>query len=63
MAFTRYSTDGPGTSLYVLEGADTFPGAVVVASERLDEDSRWRKVPDRHLLSVRRGSGATLSPL
>jgi hypothetical protein len=34
-----------------------------VASERLDEDPRWRKVPDRHLLSVRRGSGATLSPL
>lgn len=63
MAFTRYSTDGPGTSLYVLEGANTFPGAVVVASERLDEDSRWRKVPDRHLLSVRRGSGATLIPL
>ena len=63
MAFTRYSTDGPGTSLYVLEDAETFPGAVVVASERLNEDPRWRKVPDRHLLSVRHGSGATLSPL
>jgi glutamine amidotransferase len=49
--------------LYVFEDADTRPGAVVVASERLDEDPRWRKVPDRHLLSVRRGSGATLSPL
>jgi gamma-glutamyl hercynylcysteine S-oxide hydrolase len=63
MAFTRYSTDGPGTSLYVLEDAETVTGAVVVASERLYEDSRWRKVPDRHLLSVRRGAGATLSPL
>ena len=63
MAFTRYSTEGPGTSLYVLEDAETFPGAVVVASERLNEDPRWRKVPDRHLLSVRQGSGATLSPL
>jgi glutamine amidotransferase len=63
MAFTRYSTDGPGTSLYVLEDAEEFPGAVVVASERLHEDPLWRKVPDRHLLSVRRGSGATLSPL
>ena len=63
MAFTRYSTDGPGTSLYVLEDAEAFPGAVVVASERLYEDSRWRKVPGRHLLSVRRGAGATLSPL
>ena len=63
MAFTRYSTDSPGTSLYVLEDTETFPGAVVVASERLDVDPGWRKVPDRHLLSVRRGSGATLSPL
>jgi hypothetical protein len=26
-------------------------------------NTRCRKVPDRHLLSVRRGSGATLSPL
>jgi predicted glutamine amidotransferase len=63
MAFTRYSTKVQGNSLYFLEDADAFPGAVVVASERLDEDARWRKVPDRHLLSVRRDSGATLSPL
>jgi len=63
MAFTRYSTDRPGTSLYVLEDADTRPGAVVVASKRLDVDPGWRKVPDRHLLSVRRESGTTLSPL
>jgi gamma-glutamyl hercynylcysteine S-oxide hydrolase len=63
MAFTRYSTDGPGASLYVLEDAGAFPGAVVVASERLDRDPAWREVPDRHLLSVRRDSGARLSPL
>ena len=63
MVFTRYSTDGPGASLYVLEESERFPGAVVVASERLDRDPAWRKVPDRHLLSVRRESGATLSTL
>jgi glutamine amidotransferase len=63
MVFTRYSTDGPGNSLYVLEDAETFPGAVVVASERLDRDPGWREVPDRYLLSVRPESGATLSPL
>ena len=63
MVFTRYSTKGPGNSLYVLEDAGMFPGAAVVASERLDEDVAWREVPDRHLLSVRRGNGATLSPL
>jgi glutamine amidotransferase len=63
MVFTRYSTDGPGNSLYVLEDATGFTGAVVVASERLDEDPAWREVPDRCLLSARRGSGVTLSPL
>jgi glutamine amidotransferase len=63
MVFTRYSTDGPGNSLYVLEDAGAFPAAVVVASERLDGDRAWREVPDRHLLSVKRGSGARLSPL
>ena len=63
MAFTRYSTQGPGNSLYMLENAETFPGAFVVASEWLDRDPGWREVPDRRLMSVRRGSGATLSPL
>jgi glutamine amidotransferase len=63
MAFTRYSTEEPGNSLYFLEDAAAFPEAVVVASERLDGDSGWREVPDRHLLSVRRESGTSLSPL
>jgi gamma-glutamyl hercynylcysteine S-oxide hydrolase len=63
MAFTRYSKEGPGNSLYFLEDAGPFPGAVVVASERLDGDSGWREVPDRHLLSVSRESGTALSPL
>jgi gamma-glutamyl hercynylcysteine S-oxide hydrolase len=63
MVFTRYSTEGPGNSLYVFEDAGAFPGAIVVASERLDQDSGWREVPDRHLLSVRRESGARPSPL
>jgi gamma-glutamyl hercynylcysteine S-oxide hydrolase len=63
MAFTRYSTEGMGNSLYFLEDAGTFPGAVVVASERLDGDSGWHEVPDRHLLSVSRDTGTMLNPL
>ena len=63
MSFTRYSTEGPGNSLYFLEDAGALPGAVVIASERLDRDSGWREVPNRHLLSARRGAGTTLSPL
>lgn len=63
MAFTRYSTEGPGNSLYFLEDGRAFPGAVVVASERLNGDEGWREVPDRQLLTIDRKSDATLRPL
>ena len=52
MAFARYSTEGPGNSLYFIEDGEAFPNAVVVASERLDGDAGWRQVPDRHLLAA-----------
>lgn len=61
-AFSRYSTEGPGNSLYLIEDGTTFPGAAVVASERLDGNPRWREVPDRHLLGVD-GDGVSLRPL
>ena len=57
--FARYSTEGPGNSLYCVEGGEIFPNAVVVASERLDEDAGWRQVPDRHLLVASSGGAAT----
>lgn len=62
MVFTRYSTEGPGNSLYFVEDGRTFPDGVVVASECLDGDAGWRKVPDRHLLAVEKG-GTSLRPL
>jgi glutamine amidotransferase len=62
-AFSRYSTEGPGNSLYLIEDGRTFPGAAVVASERLEGDAGWRMVPDYHLLLVDRKSGAVLYPL
>ena len=62
MAFTRYSTQGPGNSLYFAEGYDAFPDGVVVASERLDGGAVWQEVPDRHLLAVEKGT-VSLRPL
>jgi gamma-glutamyl hercynylcysteine S-oxide hydrolase len=62
MVFVRYSTEGPGNSLYFVEDGRTFPNAVVVASERLDGDANWQQVPDRHLL-VADHKGVTLRPL
>jgi gamma-glutamyl hercynylcysteine S-oxide hydrolase len=60
MGFTRYSTQGPGNSLYFVEDGEAFPGAVVVASERLDGDAGWREVPDRHVLLIDRKSTVVL---
>ena len=62
MVFSRYSTRGPGNSLYILEDGASHPGAVVVASERLDDDPAWRPVSDRHLLTAS-PEGVTLRPL
>ena len=62
MVFARYSTLEPGNSLYFIEDGEAFPGAIVVASERLDGDSSWRQVPDRYLLVVNL-EGVTMHPL
>jgi gamma-glutamyl hercynylcysteine S-oxide hydrolase len=62
MAFVRYSAEGPGNSLYLLEDGHAFPGAVVVASERLDGDPGWRAVPDQSLLRADR-TGVSVSTL
>jgi glutamine amidotransferase len=58
MAFSRYSTEGPGNSLYFAENGEAFPKAVIVASERLDGDAGWQQVPDRHLLVADSGGVA-----
>ncbi len=62
LVFARFSTEGPGNSLYYLENGRSFPQGTVVASERFDEDSAWRPVPDRHLLVADLG-GVALRPL
>lgn len=63
MVFTRHSTAGPDNSLYFIEGGDTFPEGVVVASERFDGDEKWREVPSRSLLLVSRKSGARIQKI
>lgn len=63
MAFTRYSQEGEGNSLYFIKDGEAFPEAVVVASERLYKDEKWRRVPDRHMLLVSREGNASLRPL
>ena len=62
MVFARYSTQGPGNSLYFVALDEAFPDAIVVASERLDGDPGWQQVPDRHLL-VAGPEGVATHPL
>src|ERR671932_554690 len=62
MVFARYSTLEPGNSLYFIEYGGAFPDAVVIASERLDGDTGWRQVPDRHLVAANL-EGVTTRPL
>jgi gamma-glutamyl hercynylcysteine S-oxide hydrolase len=57
--FARYSTEGPGNSLYFVQDGEAFPNAIVVASERLDGNAGWQQVPDRHLLVADSGGVAT----
>jgi glutamine amidotransferase len=45
-------------TLYVLDAGDS----VTVASEALDDDPAWRRVPDAHLLTAT-AAGATTTPL
>lgn len=63
MVFTRHSTSGPDNSLYLIEDGDALPGAVVVASERLDGDARWREVPSRSLVQVGPGRGVSVEKI
>lgn len=62
MVFTRYSTDGPGNSLYFIQDRPAA-GSTVVASERLDGDQSWQAVPEQHMLSVNKARGVKLRPL
>lgn len=62
MAFTRYSTEGPGNSLYLMEIGEASANAVIIASERLDGDPNWQPAPDRSVLVVG-PEGATVSSL
>jgi glutamine amidotransferase len=48
-----------GNSLFTLDDAES----VVVASEPLDDDRRWRHVPDRSLVTADARRGVTTRPL
>jgi glutamine amidotransferase len=52
----RAAVDDPAPSLFALHDSDERPGAVMIASEPLDEDGAWTEVPAGHLVEAAGGS-------
>ena len=53
VAALRFATDAPAPSLYYACDEPEFPGAVVVASEKLSADTAWRPVPEGGIVTFR----------
>ena len=51
----RHALNAPCPSLYYCTDHAHYPGAVLVASERFDEDGSWRPVPEHRLLRLAPG--------
>jgi len=49
---SRFANQGPAPSLYALRDHSFFPGAVVVASEKLFCDSHWVAVPEDTIVAL-----------
>ncbi|MCF7803117.1 MAG: ergothioneine biosynthesis protein EgtC [Candidatus Marinimicrobia bacterium] len=60
---SRYSNTEDSNSLYCLKDGENFPESVLIASEALDDDADWEKVPHNHLISVNSQNEITLQPL
>ena len=63
IVFSRYSNEDESNSLYYLQDGEAFPDAVVVASERLDDDPNWKPVPHNHLFSINTQRDVRLDPV
>lgn len=53
VAALRFATEAPAPSLYYACDEPEFPGAVVVASEKLSDDPAWRTVPEGGIVTFR----------
>jgi gamma-glutamyl hercynylcysteine S-oxide hydrolase len=51
---------GPRNSLYVAEASGLAPGGTLLASERLDEDADWRRIPADGGIAIPLGGPVTV---
>lgn len=59
----RHALKASCPSLYYCTDHAHYPGAVLVASERFDDDSTWQPVPEHHLLRLTPGCAPQELPL
>ena len=59
----RHAVHGSCPSLYYSEGDPDYPGALLIASEKLTRARGWRAIPPHHLLTARRGRPVRLEKL
>lgn len=59
----RHALKAPCPSLYYCVDHAHYPEAVLVASERFDDDSAWQPVPEHHLLRLTPGCPPQELPL
>ncbi|MBL7961718.1 ergothioneine biosynthesis protein EgtC [bacterium] len=50
-------------TLYYIDKSSVFPGAIVVASEKLNDEENWKTVPERSLVTIGPNSELAILPL
>lgn len=59
---TRYHFGKRKASLYYIENAATFPASTIIASEKLDDDTNWKPVPERSIVTIDEKNTLTILP-
>jgi len=63
IAGVRASNTEESNSLYYLQNGEVFPDALVIASERLNDESRWERVPHNSIIRVDARNRINIQPL
>lgn len=59
---TRYHFGKRKATLYYIEGSRELPQAKIIASEKLDDDTNWKTVPERSIVTIDENSILKILP-
>lgn len=60
---TRHHFGSRKATLYYIDNSSTFPGAKIIASEKLDDEPNWKTVPERSLVTIDANNKLKISTL